>query len=92
MVPDARIAIAHGRMEEHELSEIWRQLLEREIDILICTTIIETGVDVANCNTLVIENARSYGAVPALSAQRARRTLYTPCLCLFHLHAGKGAL
>ena len=61
MVPDARIAIAHGRMEEHELSEIWRQLLEREIDILICTTIIETGVDVANCNTLVIENADRMG-------------------------------
>ena len=61
MVPDARIAIAHGQMEEHELSEIWRQLLEREIDILICTTIIETGVDVANCNTLVIENADRMG-------------------------------
>ena len=61
MAPDARIAIAHGRMEEHELSEIWRQLLEREIDILICTTIIETGVDVANCNTLIIENADRMG-------------------------------
>ena len=61
IVPDARIAIAHGRMEEHQLSEIWRQLLEKEIDILICTTIIETGVDVANCNTLIIENADRMG-------------------------------
>lgn len=60
-IPEARIAVAHGRMEEHELSEIWRQLLEREIDILICTTIIETGVDVANCNTLIIENADRMG-------------------------------
>lgn len=60
-VPDARIATAHGQMEEQELSEIWRQLLDHEIDILVCTTIIETGVDVANCNTLVIENADRMG-------------------------------
>lgn len=60
-VPDARIATAHGRMDEQELSEIWRKLLEREIDILVCTTIIETGVDVANCNTLIIENADHMG-------------------------------
>lgn len=60
-VPDARIATAHGRMDEKDLSEIWRQLLEREIDILVCTTIIETGVDVANCNTLIIENADRMG-------------------------------
>ena len=60
-VPDARIATAHGRMDEKELSEIWRQLLEREIDVLICTTIIETGVDVSNCNTLIIENADHMG-------------------------------
>ncbi len=60
-VPEARIATAHGRMDEKELSEIWRQLLEREIDVLVCTTIIETGVDVANCNTLIIENADHMG-------------------------------
>jgi len=60
-VPDARIAIAHGQMEEQELSEIWRQLLEHEVDILVCTTIIETGVDVPNCNTLVVENADHMG-------------------------------
>ena len=60
-VPDARIAVAHGRMDEQELSEIWRQLLDHQIDILVCTTIIETGVDVANCNTLVIENSDRMG-------------------------------
>ncbi|WMJ22067.1 transcription-repair coupling factor [Paludicola sp. MB14-C6] len=60
-VPEARIAVAHGRMEEKEITEIWRQLLEHEIDILVCTTIIETGVDVANCNTLIIENADHMG-------------------------------
>lgn len=60
-VPEAKIAVAHGRMDENTLSEIWRQLLEQEINILICTTIIETGVDVANCNTLIVENADRMG-------------------------------
>ena len=48
-------------MAEDELSEIWRALLEGEIDILVCTTIIETGVDVSNCNTLIIEDADRLG-------------------------------
>ena len=60
-IPGARIGVAHGQMDEHELSEIWRQLLEREIDILVCTTIIETGVDVPNVNTLIIEDADRFG-------------------------------
>lgn len=60
-LPDARIGIAHGQMDEAELSEIWRQLLDHEIDILVCTTIIETGVDVSNCNTLIIEDADRFG-------------------------------
>ena len=60
-LPDANIGIAHGKMSEDELSEVWRQLLEAEIDILVCTTIIETGVDVPNANTLIIENANHLG-------------------------------
>lgn len=60
-LPDARIGIGHGKMSEEELSEVWRQLLEGEIDILVCTTIIETGVDVPNANTLIIENADRLG-------------------------------
>lgn len=61
LVPDARIGIAHGKMGEDELSEIWRQLVEGEIDVLVCTTIIETGVDVPNVNTLIIENSDHLG-------------------------------
>lgn len=60
-LPEARVAVAHGQMPEDELSEIWRRLLEGEIDILVCTTIIETGVDVPNCNTLIIEDADRLG-------------------------------
>ena len=60
-VPEARIGVGHGKMNEEELSEVWRQLLDHEIDILVCTTIIETGVDVPSANTLIIENADRMG-------------------------------
>ena len=60
-LPDAKIGIGHGKMTEEQLSEVWRQLLENEIDILVCTTIIETGVDVPNANTLIIEDADKMG-------------------------------
>ena len=61
MAPDATVAYAHGRMGEEEISDIWRKLIKGEIDILVCTTIIESGVDVPNCNTLIVENADRMG-------------------------------
>lgn len=61
LIPDAKIGIAHGQMGEDELSEVWRKLVDREIDILVCTTIIETGVDVPNVNTLIIESSDRFG-------------------------------
>ncbi len=61
MLPDARIAYAHGKMSEQELSDVWQRLVEHEIDILVCTTIIETGVDVPNVNTLILEQADRFG-------------------------------
>ncbi len=60
-LPDARIAYAHGKMSEDEMSDIWRRVIDHEIDMLVCTTIIETGVDVPNVNTLIIENADRFG-------------------------------
>lgn len=61
LVPDARIGIGHGKMNEEELSRVWERLLNHDIDVLVCTTIIETGVDVPNCNTLIIEDADRMG-------------------------------
>ncbi len=60
-LPDINIGVAHGKMTEQELSRVWKQLLEHEIDLLVCTTIIETGVDVPNANTLIIEEADKMG-------------------------------
>lgn len=60
-MPGARIATAHGRMDEATLSGVWQKLLDGEIDVLVCTTLIETGVDVRNCNTLIIEDADRMG-------------------------------
>lgn len=60
-LPDAKIAYAHGKMSEEELSDIWKSLIDQEIDILVCTTIIESGVDVPNANTLIIENSDRLG-------------------------------
>ena len=60
-LPDVNIGIAHGQMSEDELTDVWRRLVEHEIDLLVCTTIIETGVDVPNANTLIIEEADKMG-------------------------------
>lgn len=60
-LPDAVIACAHGKMSQEELSDIWASLVAGEIDVLVCTTIIETGVDVPNANTLIIEDAERLG-------------------------------
>ena len=60
-LPDARVAFAHGQMDKDELEDIWQMLVRGEIDILVCTTIIETGVDLPNANTLIIENADRMG-------------------------------
>ena len=60
-IPEARVAFGHGKMNEGQLSEVWRMMLEQEINVLVSTTIIETGVDIPNANTLIIENADRMG-------------------------------
>ena len=60
-LPDARIRTAHGKMGEEQLGEIWESMVAGEIDVLVCTTIIETGVDVPSANTLIVEDADRLG-------------------------------
>ncbi len=59
--PDSVVAVGHGKMDKEELSDVWSGMVKGEIDILVCTTIIETGVNVPNANTLIIENADRMG-------------------------------
>ncbi|MEI6131840.1 MAG: transcription-repair coupling factor [Bacillota bacterium] len=61
LMPDARFAVAHGQMHEHELEEVIQAFLNREFDVLVCTTIIELGIDMPNVNTMIVENAEMLG-------------------------------
>ncbi len=61
MIPEARISVGHGKMDKDELEKIWEEMLAGKIDILVCTTIIETGVDVPNANTLIVSNSHRLG-------------------------------
>ncbi len=61
LVPEARIAVGHGRMHERELEAVMNDFVQRRYDILLCTTIIESGVDIPNVNTILIERADRFG-------------------------------
>ncbi|WP_280344505.1 transcription-repair coupling factor [Nocardia neocaledoniensis] len=61
LVPEARVVVAHGQMNEDQLERTVQGFWEREYDVLVCTTIIETGLDISNANTLIVERADSLG-------------------------------
>ena len=61
LVPEARIVSAHGRMNKQELEDVMQDFIDFKYDILVCTTIIETGIDIPNTNTLIIYNADRFG-------------------------------
>lgn len=61
LVPDARITYAHGKMDKDKLDNIMTSFINNEYDILICTTIIESGIDIPNVNTLIIHDAQNFG-------------------------------
>ena len=61
LVPEARVGVAHGQMGEHQLEQVMVDFWERKYDVLVSTTIIETGLDIANANTLIVDRADKYG-------------------------------
>jgi len=61
LVPEARVRIAHGQMSERELEEVILGFWQRDFDILVCTTIIESGIDIPNANTLIVDRADAFG-------------------------------
>ena len=61
LVPRVRLAVAHGQMDENELEQVMFMFMNREIDLLVCTTIIESGLDVATANTIIVNRADRFG-------------------------------
>jgi transcription-repair coupling factor (superfamily II helicase) len=71
LVPEARIAVGHGQMSEHTLEKVMSGFIEREFDVLVSTTIVESGLDIPNANTLIVDRADAYG-LPDLHQLRGR--------------------
>ncbi|MDT8389099.1 MAG: transcription-repair coupling factor [Lentisphaeria bacterium] len=61
LVPEARFAVAHGQMSSHDLEAVMVDYVEGHVDVLVCTTIIESGVDIPNANTIIIDRAERFG-------------------------------
>src|SRR5579863_1170350 len=61
LIPEARIAIAHGQMKERQLEEVMREFIEDRINVLVCTAIIESGLDIPNANSMIINRADHFG-------------------------------
>lgn len=83
LVPDASVVFAHGQMSEHKLEKIMFDFINGDIDVLVSTTIIETGLDIPNANTMIIHDADHLGAVSAVSAEGACRPFQPGFLCIF---------
>jgi transcription-repair coupling factor (superfamily II helicase) len=61
LVPEARVAVAHGQMSEKQLEQVIVDYYDKKYDVLVCTTIVETGLDISNANTLIVERADMFG-------------------------------
>lgn len=89
IVPNARIAIGHAQLSEHQLEDVIVGFAEHEYDILLCTTIIENGLDISNANTMIIHDADKFGLAQLYQLRgrvgRSERQAY--CYCLYK--AGK---
>ena len=66
-VPNAKVAIGHGQMDKNELEDVMLRFMNKEFNVLICTTIIETGIDIPNANTMIVEDADKFGLAQLLS-------------------------
>jgi len=89
-MPELRIAVGHGQMEEKELERLMTDFIDGRFDLLVCTTIIESGLDIPNCNTIIIEGADRFGLAQLYQIRgrvgRFNRQAYA--YLLLHRHAG----
>ena len=61
LVPESRVGIVHGKLGKEEIEDIMQRFIEKELDILVCTTIVENGIDIPNVNTILVDNAQDFG-------------------------------
>ena len=61
LVPESRVGIIHGKLGKEEIEDIMQRFIEKELDILVCTTIVENGIDIPNVNTILVDNAQNFG-------------------------------
>lgn len=89
LCPDLRIAVGHGQMTENALERIMTRFVAGEFDVLACTTIIESGLDIPNCNTIIIEGADRFGLsqLYQLRGRVGRFNRQAYCYLLLHRHA-----
>ena len=89
LLPDARVEFAHGKMRERELENIMHEFINKEIDVLVSTTIIETGLDIPNVNTIIIHNADNFGLAQLYQLRgrvgRSDRSAYAFLNIKYHL-------
>lgn len=90
LVPHARLAVGHGQMEENDLEKIMTDFVAGQYDVLVCTTIIESGLDIPNCNTIIIEGADRFGLsqLYQLRGRVGRFNRQAYCYLLLHRHTG----
>lgn len=60
-IPQSKVAVVHGQMDRYEIEDVMMQFIAKEVNVLVCTTIIETGIDIPNANTIIVENAHRFG-------------------------------
>ena len=95
LLPEASIAIAHGRMPAHELSEVMHEFARGDLDVLLCTTIIESGLDIPRANTILIDRADRFGIADLYQLRgrvgRSTRKAYAYLLLPEHGHVDSDA-
>ncbi len=95
LVPEARVGVAHGQMPEHELAAVMQSFTHNEVDILLCTSIIESGLDIPNANTLIVDRGDAFGLAQLYQLRGQGRTRRTARLRLLfpaqpdHTHPGR---
>jgi transcription-repair coupling factor (superfamily II helicase) len=80
LIPEAKLAVAHGQMKEHELEAVMREFIENRVNVLVCSAIIESGLDIPNANTMIINRADHFGLAQLYQLRgrvgRSRRKAY----------------